>query len=435
MKFGSKVKPLPRQAFCHFCFEQKPNLPICQRCEMVHYCCREHQIADHPYHKKKCQRIAQCIKDVSKEAERLRNVVWDADPYGKFFIIPKTREYMLAQWRLATAMSYFDTSDAVKANLELLLKMSQLGRADNGLFLRNLIPGLMLRLGKDQECYDFLKWWGTTPTHSPCFDDIYLPYLDLKGSSAYEDYNWIFSSSSLELSMVVALILLKIRIYLDLQLLQRAFPPCADTAGSSKQRKDNQRASDKSIEVTATQDITQDTPAVQKATENESVHTQPSDEPASLQTQSHQTDAQQLGNILSSNDTASMTKDTEKSNPNTSPEANKSAESTENAERDETSKTESQSSKPLPDTARIIPCLRSNIIIDHLDQLKDVDHSCMLADLEMDISGLYKLIDRINSRFWRDLLDPTKALIAAVYIIEPGGMAESFEAVNASHKS
>ncbi|TLS30535.1 hypothetical protein PpBr36_03444 [Pyricularia pennisetigena] len=458
MQVGSKFKSLPRQAFCHFCGEQKPNLPICNRCEMVHYCSRTHQIADHPYHKANCRYIAQCIEKVSHEAEQLRNVDWGADPYGKFFIIPETRAYMFAQMRLATAMCLFDTPDAVNAQVELLLKMSWLGRRDDGLYLRTIIPGLMLRLGKDQECYDFVKWWGTTPVNSPCFDDIYLPYLDLKGSNAFENYGWIFSSSSLELPMVVALLLLKIRLYLDIKLIQRAFPPYAGTTGSPSQANQSQHASDKPIEAVATQDNTQETPVVQKAVENESAVAQTGDESTTPQPPNRQTDAQQLDDMLFSEDAARNTKDTEKITANTAPRTKKYTDFTESVKRDETSGTKSQSLKPVSNAARIVPCLRSNIVIDHLEVIKDSNHTGMIAELETQISELYKIVHQLNARFWGDvstfvsmcrhstrdradmcptpqLLNPSKALAATTDFIDPGGMAESYSAVKFSRSS
>ncbi|KAI6284632.1 hypothetical protein MCOR27_002617 [Pyricularia oryzae] len=414
MKAGSKFKRLPRQAFCHFCGKQRPGLLICQRCEMVHYCSREHQIADHPCHSTNCRLVAKCIKEVSEEAERLRDLVWDMDPYGKFFTIPETRNYMRAQMSLGRVMGSFNTPYAVNAQLELLLKLCRLAREDNGLVLRTVIPGLMLRLSKDQECYDFLKWWGTTPIHSPCFTNIYLPYLDLKDSYAYEDYRWIFSGSSFELSMVVALLLIKIRLFLDLQLLQRTFSR-SGTNGSPSQAKDNQQALDSSIVETATQDTCQQMPAIQKAAENGSVNARPRNESASPQPRDPQMNAQKHGSMVSGNDTTGTTKI---------------------FERDKTNGTKSQFLKPLSaDVARIIPCLRSNIVINHLQQIQNFDHTLQIAQLEIDISELYTIINQINARFWGDLLDPSKAQIANTYCMDPSGMAESFSVVNVSQKS
>ncbi|TLD31495.1 hypothetical protein PspLS_02268 [Pyricularia sp. CBS 133598] len=425
MKVGSKFKTLPRQAFCHFCGEQKPNLPICKRCEMVHYCSREHQMADHPHHNTNCRLIAEHIEMVSEEAERLRDHTWLTDPYGKFFTLPETRHYMYLQTQLGVLLGSFGTPEGVNAQLELFLKLLLLGRLDNGMLLRTYIPPLMLRLGKDQECYDFLKWWGTTPVHSPCFHDIYLPYLNLKGSNAYEDHKWIFSSSSLELPMVVALMLLKIRLYLDLKLVQRAFPPCADTIGSSGRAKDSQKGSGKSIKGMVIEGTTQEAPAIW----------QPSEEFTSLRYSNRQADAQQFNNIPSSDDTASTAKDTEKTTPNNTSQTNKSSKSNEAAERYETSDTKSQSLKPLSNAARIIPCIRSNIVINTLEHITHSNHSCMIAKLETDISELYKLINQLNARFWGDLLNSSKVEEVDTCFIEPSGISESYSAVHVSHKS
>lgn len=49
---------------------------------------------------------------------------------------------------------------AVQSALDHLLDMLRLDRKDT-MGVRDLIPGLYIRLDKDQKCYDFLKWWFT----------------------------------------------------------------------------------------------------------------------------------------------------------------------------------------------------------------------------------------------------------------------------------
>lgn len=124
-------------------------------------------------------------------------------------------------------------------------------------------------------------------------------------------------------------------------------------------------------------------PAIQKAAENGSVDAQPRNESASPQPRDPQMNAQKHGSMVSGNDTTGTTKI---------------------FERDKTNGTKSQFLKPLSaDVARIIPCLRSNIVINHLQQIQNFDHTLQIAQLEIDISELYTIINQINARFWGDV--------------------------------
>lgn len=77
---------------------------------------------------------------------------------GHFWGIPDTRDYMRARYAHVEALLEVQTRTAVARALEHTLDLFRLNRSDN-LGVRNLVPSLSIRLGRDQECYDFLKWW------------------------------------------------------------------------------------------------------------------------------------------------------------------------------------------------------------------------------------------------------------------------------------
>ncbi|MCJ1284710.1 hypothetical protein MMC26_004046 [Xylographa opegraphella] len=53
--------------------------------------------------------------------------------------------------------------------------------------VRSILPGLDLRLGRDQQCYDFCKWWVTTGQREDCdWGNMDNPYLDIKGADVFE---------------------------------------------------------------------------------------------------------------------------------------------------------------------------------------------------------------------------------------------------------
>ncbi|KXG45905.1 uncharacterized protein PGRI_047610 [Penicillium griseofulvum] len=79
--------------------------------------------------------------------------------------------------------------ESVQAQLDILMENLRLCRGDN-LGSREVIPGLMIRLHQDQECYDFLKWWATTGQKDDYdWGDDTLPYLDIENANPLEPVN------------------------------------------------------------------------------------------------------------------------------------------------------------------------------------------------------------------------------------------------------
>ncbi|KAF2436201.1 hypothetical protein EJ08DRAFT_645208 [Tothia fuscella] len=113
------------------------------------------------------------------------------------------------------------TFDAVASGLDHLMDMLRLCRGDN-MGVRDLVPGLLLRLGRDQECYDFVKWWGTEGQRGDYdWGDTDLPYLDVKDADAFESPSYM-CGSYLSLPGTVATTLIKAKLLLDLQDLQKS---------------------------------------------------------------------------------------------------------------------------------------------------------------------------------------------------------------------
>lgn len=80
---------------------------------------------------------------------------------GHFWGIVDTRDYMRARFGHLDALLEVKTAEAVQTALDHLMDMHRLCRGDN-MGLRNYTPFVLLRLGKDQESYDFMKWYATT---------------------------------------------------------------------------------------------------------------------------------------------------------------------------------------------------------------------------------------------------------------------------------
>jgi MYND finger len=185
---------------------------------MIRYCSKEHQISDWPAHKSACTAIKKRNTKLKAEEETLHATPDDGfmnhgDPFvngvGRFWGLLHTRNYMRARYALIEALLKVKTLDAAEAALDHLLDMLRLCRGDN-MGVRNLVPHLMLRLGRDQECYDFIKWWAITAEADYDWGDMDLPYLDIKDSDAFEPVDYLCRKFR-PLSHIVAATLLKAR--------------------------------------------------------------------------------------------------------------------------------------------------------------------------------------------------------------------------------
>ena len=89
--------------------------------------------------------------------------------------------------------------------------------------IRDKVPALKLRLGKDQECYDFCKWWATTGGEGRYdWGNMSNPYLDVKDADAFEEPRKFFIKKFGDLNHCVAITLLKIKLLMVVRELQNA---------------------------------------------------------------------------------------------------------------------------------------------------------------------------------------------------------------------
>ena len=141
---------------------------------------------------------------------------------GHFWGILETRGYMRARYALVEALLMVQTFAAAEAAHGHLMDILRLCRSDN-MGVRDLVPALALRLGKDQECYDFCKWWATTGDDSHYdWGNMSNPYLDVKNADVFESPRKYFVKEFGSLSHIVAIALLKIRLLMDVRALQNS---------------------------------------------------------------------------------------------------------------------------------------------------------------------------------------------------------------------
>ncbi|KAJ6032485.1 hypothetical protein N7540_003217 [Penicillium herquei] len=98
--------------------------------------------------------------------------------------------------------------DAVQAELDIYIELLRLCPGDN-MGIRGSVPGAMLRLGKDQECYDFIKWFETA-------EDYGRNFLNIKNTDIFEPVDFVRVKPVGNLSRPLCLILLKIKLLIKM---------------------------------------------------------------------------------------------------------------------------------------------------------------------------------------------------------------------------
>ncbi|KAJ3057367.1 hypothetical protein HK097_008462 [Rhizophlyctis rosea] len=221
---------------CDHC-QAKGTLSFCSRCKLVRYCTKEHQIAAWPEHKVDCKQLKEAYDEVLEWQKVLMtwalNLAILDEPvlrprcgapighpdetilgkFSKFGIVPC--KYLEARRYFLFRTAHFGTRDSVEQAYDQAMDLLLLDQADK-YKARYSVPFLMLLLGKDQTCYDFLKWYITVaPTHD--FSNTSLPFLDIQNSNTLESIDYILRSRwrDLDLSVLVAMYLLKFRLVVD----------------------------------------------------------------------------------------------------------------------------------------------------------------------------------------------------------------------------
>ncbi|ORY67743.1 uncharacterized protein BCR38DRAFT_456408 [Pseudomassariella vexata] len=194
------------------------NLLQCGGCRVVVYCGPEHQKAQWRFHKTTCNLIKESREKLRAEEAALR--AHPPDPFksvpGNFWSWSGTRPYMQARHDLMSATLNVRTGEAVQIALDNCLETLRLCREDN-LGVREQVPSLYLRLGRDQDAFDFLKWYDVCVTDTYDWSDMDLPFLDLRDQDAFAPCDLENCS---ELAFLVAMANLKMKLLLDMKMLQ-----------------------------------------------------------------------------------------------------------------------------------------------------------------------------------------------------------------------
>ena len=112
-----------------------------------------------------------------------------------------------------------ETFPAVDRALRWAVILLHMDHEDN-LGFRNIVPPLLLRLGRIQSCYDFCSWWATEAQAYHTFPEDDRPFLDFSTSNPYDALLPELISEDGNLSHVVSMTLLKIQLFLGTRALR-----------------------------------------------------------------------------------------------------------------------------------------------------------------------------------------------------------------------
>ena len=222
---GGCTKPCPTQTTFR-----------CGRCRLINYCSKKHRSAHRYKHRKACDSIVLWREQLLSDELTLRNFFRHQDPFvtlkGRFWEETRTRNYLFSRMDLIKTMRPLRTLSSVREQLEHTQALLHLSRNDE-IMAKNIEPQLLLRLGRDQECYDSLKEWRTIGKAfnfnwaAVAHDAPNFPEPIPKGQNAFESVDYLRTDGTPDsfdetvLAHNVAATLLKIKLILDLIALQK----------------------------------------------------------------------------------------------------------------------------------------------------------------------------------------------------------------------
>ncbi len=172
---------------CNACAKDE-DLKTCSRCKIVKYCSKDCQAQDCDSHKVRCKKIKRFTSETQRLDAALRHCWNDFDEcYDNLFEKAFGRFGMSSMYDVSTKEylhnRFSRTTEILNVAIELkdkglfehvcdeLYEMLRLSHTDNFGF-RSHIPSVFLTVGREDDCYNFIKWhltrdddydWGEPP--------------------------------------------------------------------------------------------------------------------------------------------------------------------------------------------------------------------------------------------------------------------------------
>jgi len=208
---------------CQLCDRAPPvPLSLCGACRVVYYCCRDHQVEDRPTHKDVCKEVgaAKAAVDKTKGVIFANAALGASKPGGGLGVSAATgraqyNDYVGALSDYGQALIKAGTQEALVEALLTYKQMLDLRRNDpRSLNAHKIIPGLFIRLDRDQEAYDACLWIQQNDGNLNNWQtDKSVPILDLDDQYPVDaDPLEVFDKENIENTSYVILILMRMHL-------------------------------------------------------------------------------------------------------------------------------------------------------------------------------------------------------------------------------
>ena len=204
---------------CEYCLGRPINFFKCSKCRVVYYCNAEHQKEDFSRHKSLCSKIKKARSRIVVEEKKLiheEGAEIFVEDEGLFWGMVETRPYMRARLSLIQALESMGSLQSLTEAVSETRDCLRLNRGDN-MGLRESYVFNLVRINRDQEAYDAMKWWATTG-NSGDYDwgDNSLPFLDLHGEDMDEECDFLrgYAGSAFHRTCMT---LIKMRLFINAQ--------------------------------------------------------------------------------------------------------------------------------------------------------------------------------------------------------------------------
>lgn len=220
--------------YCKNCASRQgePDVTLrrCSRCKVVRYCSVDCQREDFKKHREDCKSILQLTTQLRQQANELRSYRGSfglGEPHdafeedvGHFYDIMETRDYCRTRVKLSNTLHFiahwYEVAPLIEITLAHRLELLRLSESDN-LGIRSFVAYNLLALNRDDDCYDFIKYWAIKDGSSD--SDLHRnstpgQWLYPRGGNKHEDIFDVcdLSEQFFKLEFLAALLIIKLRI-------------------------------------------------------------------------------------------------------------------------------------------------------------------------------------------------------------------------------
>ncbi|KAJ5108822.1 hypothetical protein N7456_005497 [Penicillium angulare] len=207
------MAPSPVPSGCGVCGMAK-QLILCTGCQAMPYCSQEHQDS-HEAHKTACHDI----QDLKRRIEMAQLQFQHGNRLVRYSLFANSRQYMDAHWAVFNSLGRVHCVQSLEAQLDHathMLKSSFMESFDTA----SIIPEILLRLDRDQECYAFVRWWKTKQKQYQ-WDNADFPVLSSIEVDPLESVAY-FGKGRNDVFHLTCVALLKVKLILDVLRLQQS---------------------------------------------------------------------------------------------------------------------------------------------------------------------------------------------------------------------